>query len=118
MVSLDDPDKNREFAESLGSKHVVLSDPKGRGRRNYVHAGALIDFLINTRLEPVAGKFPEFLKAARKARGRSGPVSEALVREIYDLSPLELDNLWRQHNGVRPRRGKNDPGSVLSAAGQ
>lgn len=27
MVSLDDPDKNREFAQSLGAKHVILSDP-------------------------------------------------------------------------------------------
>jgi peroxiredoxin Q/BCP len=28
MVSLDDPDKNREFAESLGAKFVLLSDPE------------------------------------------------------------------------------------------
>lgn len=28
MVSLDDPDQNREFAQSLGAKHVVLSDPE------------------------------------------------------------------------------------------
>lgn len=27
MVSLDDADRNRAFAESLGAKHVVLSDP-------------------------------------------------------------------------------------------
>ena len=27
MVSLDDPDKNRAFAEELKAKHVVLSDP-------------------------------------------------------------------------------------------
>ena len=27
MVSLDDPEKNREFAESLGAAHVLLSDP-------------------------------------------------------------------------------------------
>jgi peroxiredoxin Q/BCP len=26
-VSLDDPEKNKEFAESLGAKHVLLSDP-------------------------------------------------------------------------------------------
>jgi peroxiredoxin Q/BCP len=27
MVSLDDPDKNRAFAEELKARHVVLSDP-------------------------------------------------------------------------------------------
>jgi len=27
MVSLDDTKKNRAFAESLGAKHVLLSDP-------------------------------------------------------------------------------------------
>ncbi len=26
-ASLDKPEKNREFAESLGAKHVLLSDP-------------------------------------------------------------------------------------------
>jgi len=29
MVSLDDPEKNRAFAESLGAKQVLLSDPTG-----------------------------------------------------------------------------------------
>jgi peroxiredoxin Q/BCP len=29
MVSLDDPDRNRAFAESLGTSHVLLSDPTG-----------------------------------------------------------------------------------------
>jgi peroxiredoxin Q/BCP len=27
MVSLDDPEKNRAFAEELKARHVVLSDP-------------------------------------------------------------------------------------------
>ena len=27
MVSLDDAEKNREFAEALSAKHVVLSAP-------------------------------------------------------------------------------------------
>ena len=35
MVSLDDPDKNREFAESLGARHVLLSDPLGEAARAY-----------------------------------------------------------------------------------
>ena len=29
MVSLDSPEKNAEFAKSLESKHVLLSDPTG-----------------------------------------------------------------------------------------
>ena len=29
MVSLDDPQKNREFAESLGTTQTLLSDEKG-----------------------------------------------------------------------------------------
>ncbi len=29
MVSLDEPAKNREFAESLGARHVLLSDLGG-----------------------------------------------------------------------------------------
>ena len=35
MVSLDDAEKNRAFAESLGAKHVVLSDPDGVAGRSY-----------------------------------------------------------------------------------
>jgi peroxiredoxin Q/BCP len=35
MVSLDAPEKNRAFAESLGAKHVVLSDPTGESARVY-----------------------------------------------------------------------------------
>ena len=35
MVSLDDPEKNREFADSLGASFVLLSDPKGRSARAY-----------------------------------------------------------------------------------
>lgn len=35
MVSLDKPERNREFAESLGAKHVLLSDPTGETARAY-----------------------------------------------------------------------------------
>ncbi len=30
MVSLDDPEKNKQFAESLGADLVLLSDPEGK----------------------------------------------------------------------------------------
>ena len=35
MVSLDDREQNRAFAESLGAKHVLLSDPEGVAARAY-----------------------------------------------------------------------------------
>jgi peroxiredoxin Q/BCP len=39
MVSLDDAEKNRAFAESLGAKHVLLSDPTGETAKAYGVAG-------------------------------------------------------------------------------
>jgi len=35
MVSLDDPDKNRAFAESLGTTQRLLSDESGEVARSY-----------------------------------------------------------------------------------
>lgn len=35
MVSLDDPERNRAFAESLEAKLVLLSDPEGRAAAAY-----------------------------------------------------------------------------------
>ena len=39
MVSLDDAEKNRAFAESLEAKHVLLSDPTGETAKAYGVAG-------------------------------------------------------------------------------
>jgi peroxiredoxin Q/BCP len=39
MVSLDSPEKNREFARSLEAKHVLLSDPTGETAKAYGVAG-------------------------------------------------------------------------------
>jgi peroxiredoxin Q/BCP len=39
MVSLDTPEQNRAFAESLEAKHVLLSDPSGVSARAYGVAG-------------------------------------------------------------------------------
>ena len=39
MVSLDSPEKNREFAEGLAAKHVLLSDPEGRVAKAFGVAG-------------------------------------------------------------------------------
>jgi len=39
MVSLDAPEKNKEFAEGLGAKHVLLSDPSGETAKAYGVAG-------------------------------------------------------------------------------
>jgi peroxiredoxin Q/BCP len=35
MVSLDDPEKNRRFAESLSTEQVLLSDPTKKVARAY-----------------------------------------------------------------------------------
>ena len=35
MVSLDEPERNRAFAESLGAEQVLLSDPTGTGAQAY-----------------------------------------------------------------------------------
>ena len=35
MVSLDEPERNREFAESLGANLVLLSDPTGMNAAAY-----------------------------------------------------------------------------------
>ena len=35
MVSLDDAEKNREFAKSLEAKHVLLADPTGEVAKAY-----------------------------------------------------------------------------------
>jgi peroxiredoxin Q/BCP len=35
MVSLDSPEKNRDFAKSLEAKHVLLSDPTGETAKAY-----------------------------------------------------------------------------------
>jgi thioredoxin-dependent peroxiredoxin len=35
LVSLDSAEKNAEFAESLGAKHVLLSDPLGEAAKAY-----------------------------------------------------------------------------------
>lgn len=80
----------------------LLTDPKGNGLRSYDHAGALIDFMINTDLPPVSGKFKALLDAARQGRGfAEGPeVSAKLVKQVYGLTVPELEALWRQHAGV------------------
>ena len=39
MVSLDSPQKNKEFANGLEAKHVLLSDPSGETAKAYGVAG-------------------------------------------------------------------------------
>jgi peroxiredoxin Q/BCP len=39
MVSLDTPEKNKEFADGLDAKHVLLSDPTGETAKAYGVAG-------------------------------------------------------------------------------
>ena len=35
MVSLDSPERNREFAKSVGTELTLLSDPDGKAARAY-----------------------------------------------------------------------------------
>ena len=35
MVSLDDPEKNRDFAASVGARFVLLSDPDKQSAKRY-----------------------------------------------------------------------------------
>jgi hypothetical protein len=81
---------------------VLLSDKKGNGHRNYEHAGALIDFMINTKVEPVAGRFGEFLAAARRGRGfgRGKDVSSELIKVVYGLTVPEFELAWKKHLGL------------------
>ena len=39
MVSLDEPEKNKAFAESLGARQILLSDPSGDVASAYGVAG-------------------------------------------------------------------------------
>jgi hypothetical protein len=82
---------------------TLLSDPQGNGRRSYAHAGALIDFMINTKLAPVAGRFEAFLAAARQGRGfrRGQQVGEQLLADVYGLSIGGFEALWLQHLGIK-----------------
>ena len=90
---------------------TLLSDPNGHGSRNYRHAGALIDFLVNSRDKRVRGKFPEFLAAARKhfLRGHEG--STALIKQVYQMTVPELCQAWKEHHEV-PKATPRSGGSV------
>lgn len=77
----------------------LLGDPAGHGTRNYDHAGSLVNFMINTKLPPVAGKFEAFLAEARKGYGfaRGKEVSERLIKATYGLTVSEFESLWLEH---------------------
>ncbi len=81
----------------------LLFDEAGNGRRSYAHSGAIVDFMLNTKLDPVKGKFEEFLAQARKGRGfgRGLKTSTKLVKDVYGLSLEEFEALWKRHLGVR-----------------
>lgn len=81
----------------------LIADPKGHSHRNYDHAGALLDFMINAKEEPVAGKFKEFMDAARKqgygfAEGKD--LSARLIKNVYGLSVPEFEAAWMEHLGI------------------
>jgi hypothetical protein len=81
----------------------LISDPKGHAHRNYDHSGALIDFLINTNVPPVAHKFGDLLKAARAVNDQheGAKVSAKLIHDVYGLTVPELEEKWREHLGLK-----------------
>lgn len=81
----------------------LLADPKGHGRRNYDHAGALIDFMINAEQEPVKGRFEEFLGAARTTGYgfvRGPELSARLIEKVYGMTVAEFEAAWMEHLDV------------------
>lgn len=83
---------------------TLLADRNGNGHRNYDHAGDLLDFLINTDEEPVAGRFGDFLKAAcTQGHGlaRGPAVSARLVQRVYGLSVEQLEEVWMKHLRIK-----------------
>ena len=75
---------------------LLFAAKPGEEGRNYQHAGALIDFLANTRLAPVAGRFGDFLAGAKECK-RSLDGTKALVKTVYGLTLPELEELWKKH---------------------
>ncbi len=93
----------QSLAQTPRAEATRKVDPGVLVQRNYTHSGALIDFMINTKIKAVAGRFPEFLEKAKKA-GRGENAAVKLIRDVYDLSPTELEDLWKQHHGLRRGR--------------
>ncbi len=84
----------------------LLGDPEGNGHRNYDHAGDLVDFMINTKKAPVAGKFEKFLAAARTeghGYARGADPSQRLIKKVYGLTVDEFEGVWFDHMRVKRR---------------
>ena len=98
-------DIKRGFYRPLGEFIAIpsLIEDSDLSERNYDHAGALIDFMMNTKLPPVAGKFSEFMKTAGRGRGfaEGADVSAKLIKDVYGLSVAELEALWKEHLGLK-----------------
>ena len=80
---------------------TLLSDPKGHGSRNYAHAGAIIEFMMESKDERMKGKFPAFLDAARKQYGRGAKYSEDLIRKVYGMSLEEFQQAFALFHKVK-----------------
>ncbi len=80
---------------------TLLADPAGHGSRNYAHAGALIEFMIETKDERMKGKFSDFLDAARKSRGYGAKYSEGLFRKVYGMTLEEVQQAFGLFHKVK-----------------
>jgi hypothetical protein len=88
------------LAKFCGLESLLFGAKAGEEGRSYQHSGALIDFLANTKLAPVAGRFGDFLAGAQEC-GRSLAATEALVKTVYGLTLPELEELWKKHTGAK-----------------
>lgn len=87
--------------EEFFALRSLLSDSDGHGRRSYDHAGALIDFMVNAKRQPVAGKFSEFLTMASKVRTIGKDISIKLIYDVYGLTIADFEAAWKRHYGLR-----------------
>lgn len=96
--------KNDDYyaLEEFVALKSLLFDPKKLGSRNYEQAGALIDFLCRTKQEPIAGRFNDFLREARRSgHGRNAATASKLFETVYGLSLAEVEKLWKKEHGVK-----------------
>ena len=87
MVSLDDPEKNRAFAESVGASFVLLSDPDKKAAEAY---GVLAMGGLYTR------RITFYIDAEGKIEG---PANEPLLSELPVLGREQRSGRAEKRHG-------------------
>jgi hypothetical protein len=78
----------------------LIADP--HSSRNYRHAGCIIEFMMQTKDERMAGRFPEFLKAARRGYDRGADTAQRLFKTVYGMTLEEVDVAFLAFHRVKP----------------